>query len=178
MAQTHGKSASDHDLVSAAVRADREAFAMLVERYAVPVKSVAMNIVRDHHTAEDVAQETFVLGYKKLSSLRVPSLFGRWISKIARHLALRSLRAVRSDVSLDDAAEVAFAETDPMDTDRLLTELMRLPEREQRLLMLRYFNGHSIEEIARITGRPIGTVTKQMSRGYARLRERLAEVMV
>jgi RNA polymerase sigma factor (sigma-70 family) len=73
---------------------------------------------------------------------------------------------------------VRCAETSHMDTDHLSSELMRLPEREQRLLMLRYFNGHSIEEISRITGRPVGTVTKQMSRGYARLRERLSEIMV
>ena len=51
-----------------------------------------------------------------------------------------------------------------------------LPEREQRLLMLRHFGGHSIAEIAAMVGRPIGTVTKQISRGYARLRERFAEV--
>jgi RNA polymerase sigma-70 factor (ECF subfamily) len=178
MAKTQANSASDRDLVAAAIAADRQAFAVLVERYAVSVKTVAISIVRDHHAAEDIAQETFVQGYKRLSSLRIPSLFGRWILKIARHLALRSLRAVRNDVSLDNAAEIASAEPNHMDTDQLLTELMRLPEREQRLLMLRYFSGHSIEEIARITGRPVGTVTKQMSRGYARLRERLAEVMV
>jgi RNA polymerase sigma-70 factor (ECF subfamily) len=178
MVQSHAKSASDQDLVAAVLRSDRNAFAALIERYAVSVKTVAMNIVRDHHAAEDVAQETFVLGYQKLRSLRVPSLFGRWILKIARHLALRSLRTVRDDVSLDSAADFALPETSHMDTDLLSSELMRLPEREQRLLMLRYFNGHSIEEISRITGRPVGTVTKQMSRGYARLRERLSEIMV
>jgi len=178
MAKTQAKSASDQDLVAAALGAGSEAYAILVERYAVSVTSVAMHIVRDHHLAEDVAQEAFVLGYQKLRSLRVPSLFGRWILKIARHLAIRSLRSVREDVSLDNAADLAIAEPSHMDTDHVLTELMRLPEREQRLLMLRYFNGHSVEEIARITGRPVGTVTKQMSRGYARLRERLAEVMV
>ena len=44
---------------------------------------------------------------------------------------------------------------------------MGLPERERRLLLLRHFDGHSVAAIAQIVGRPVGTVTKQLSRGYA-----------
>jgi len=54
---------------------------------------------------------------------------------------------------------------------------MKLPERSRRLLMLRHFGGHSVADIATICGRPVGTITKQISRGYARLREQLQEVM-
>jgi RNA polymerase sigma-70 factor (ECF subfamily) len=60
----------------------------------------------------------------------------------------------------------------------LLAAVMSLPERERRLLMLRHFGGYSVAEIAHIVGRPVGTVTKQLSRGYARLRERFAKVNV
>jgi RNA polymerase sigma-70 factor (ECF subfamily) len=169
---------SDQQLVAATLAGDRNAFAKLVDRYAAAVRTVAFHIVRDHHASEDIAQETFVAAYKRLANLRVPSLFGRWILKIARHQAVRLIRSSRPDVSLDHAADVATSPPTETDTDHLLAEVMRLPEREQRLLMLRYFNGHSVEEIARITNRPVGTVTKQLSRGYARLRERLTEVLV
>ena len=64
------------------------------------------------------------------------------------------------------------------DSEFLLAALMALPERERRLLMLRHFGGHSVAEIGQIVGRPVGTVTKQLSRGYARLRERFAKVNV
>jgi DNA-directed RNA polymerase specialized sigma24 family protein len=42
--------------------------------------------------------------------------------------------------------------------------------------MLRYFDGHSVQAVAQITGRPLGTVTKQLSRAHARLRARLKGV--
>jgi RNA polymerase sigma factor (sigma-70 family) len=135
--------------------------------------------VRDHHSSEDIAQDVFVAVHGKLGQLRVPSLFGRWVLRIARQRALQAVRSRRSEVSLDHAADVVCPVNESAaDLDHLLNALMRLPEREQRLLMLRYFNGHSIAEISRITARPVGTVTKQLSRGYARLREHLSEVLI
>lgn len=169
---------SDQDLVNAVLSGNRNAFAVLVRRYTAAVRAVARHIVRNHHASEDIAQETFVAAYRQLGELRVACLFGRWILQIARHEALRALRANRPGVPLEAAAGIASPAADEADTDYLLAEVMRLPERERRLIMLRYFEGHSVEEIARITSRPPGTVTKQLSRGYARLRQRLAEVLI
>jgi RNA polymerase sigma-70 factor (ECF subfamily) len=169
---------SDEDLVLATRRGNREAFAVLARRYSAAVAAVAFHILHDHHASEDVAQETFITAYKRLPNLRVASLFGRWILKIARHQALSAGRSRQHHLSLDQATEVVETSQTAADMDHLLAQVMRLPEREQRLIMLRFFNGHSVDEIARITNRSVGTVTKQLSRGYARLRERLAEVMV
>lgn len=175
------KTVSDEDLVLAARQGSRLAFATLVSRYAAPVRSVAIHIVHDRHLCEDVAQETFVSAFQRLATLRLPSLFGRWILKIARHQAIRAGQSNRRELPLEHAAEIpcpSGAATDASDDGHLMNEVMRLPERERRMLMLRYFNGHSVEEISRITGRPVGTVTKQLSRGYARLRQRLVEVLI
>ena len=61
------------------------------------------------------------------------------------------------------------------DSEFLLAALMGLPDRERQLLMLRHFGGHSVADIAQMLGWPVGTVTKQLSRGYARLREQFAQ---
>ena len=50
---------------------------------------------------------------------------------------------------------------------------MTLPSQEQRVVLLRYFEGHPVGDIARMIGRPIGTVTKQLSRAHARLRRQM-----
>jgi RNA polymerase sigma-70 factor (ECF subfamily) len=170
---------SDETLVRRAMDGDRRAFAGLAGRYAAAVKAVAFAVVRDHHAAEDVAQDVFVLAMQRLGQLRFPSLFGRWILKMARHRAIRVGQSRRADLPLENAGEIAgvVEETADTETDRVLDAVMRLPERERRLVMLRFFNGHTIDELAKITNRPVGTVTKQLSRGYARLRAMLAEVM-
>jgi len=174
------KTVSDEELVIAARRGDGDAFVALVTRYAAAVRAVACHVVRDHHASEDIAQDVFVMAYRRMSQLRVPSLFGRWVLQISRHRAVRAVQSRRPETSLDQAGEVACPQTGDSgpDMEQLLNAVMRLPERERRLIMLRYFNGHSVEQIAGITGRPMGTVTKQLSRGYARLREHLAEVLV
>ena len=169
------KTVSDESLVIATRTGDPAAFASLISRYASAVRAVAFHIVRNHHASEDIAQETFIAAYQRLASLRVPSLFGRWVLRIARHQALRSADRQCFDLPLDLAADLPAPAEASSDTDWLLAQLVRLPEREQRLLMLRYFNGHSMQDIAKITGSPVGTITKQMSRGYARLRQRLIE---
>jgi len=168
---------SDSQLVSAALQGDQTGFAALVERYQRVARATAFHRTGDRHAAEDAAQEAFVAAYQKLAGLRDGALFGPWLMTIVRHKAERMARARRRDVPLDRAADVAVPESPRLDHDAefLLATVMALPERERQLLMLRHFGGHSVAAIAEIVGRPVGTVTKQLSRGYARLRERLAE---
>lgn len=169
--------AADETLVKAACAGDTRAFGLLVDRYAAAVRAVAFHWLRDRHLSEDVAQNVFVLSFRKLHNLRAPALFGRWVLRIARHEAQRTRQSRREPLPLEYAFEaVAGAESTDIDSERLLDAVMRLPVREQRVIMLRFFNDHSINEIAKITGRPVGTVTKQLSRGYEKLRELLAEI--
>lgn len=56
------------------------------------------------------------------------------------------------------------------DAEDLLEAVARLPDHERVVVGLRYFDGHAVNDIAAITGRPVGTVTKQLSRAIKRLR--------
>jgi RNA polymerase sigma-70 factor (ECF subfamily) len=169
---------SDSQLVSSALQGDQVAFATLVGRYQRAARATAFHRLGDHHAAEDAAQEAFVTAYQKLRGLREGSRFGPWLLAIVRHKAERVGRARRRDVPLDHAAHIAGIEGIAMDQDaeHLLAAVMGMPERERQLLMLRHFGGHSVADIAEIVGRPVGTVTKQLSRSYARLRKQFATV--
>ena len=61
------------------------------------------------------------------------------------------------------------------DAAQVLAELARLPDHEQQVLLLRYFDDLPVADIAAFLRRPIGTVTKQLSRALTRLRDRLKE---
>jgi len=167
---------SDAELVTKACDGRRDAFATLVQRYERAVCAATRSVLHDHHAAEDAAQQAFLTAFVKLDSLRDKSAFGGWVMKIARREAVR-LAYRRRRAQLRQRARIAEAGAGNGKLNdaarRLLEAVMDLPAHERLALMLKHFEGHSAKEIAVITGRPVGTVTKQLSRGRQRLRERL-----
>ena len=164
---------SDAVIVRQVREGNRQAYGVLVERYERVVRATAMRLCGDRHAAEDVSQETFIFGLKQLGSLREPVKFGGWILTIAARTAAKSkTRQRRAPVSVGDPD--LLPDRDGVALSRPSQELMelldRLPEHEQTVMALRYLNGHSVGEVADITGRPVGTITKQLSRACERLR--------
>jgi RNA polymerase sigma-70 factor (ECF subfamily) len=162
---------SDESLVSAAVAGDRAAFGALVDRYQRPVRGVCLAVLRDRHQASDAAQDAFVIAYRSLATLRDHRNFGGWITTIARNCAIRAARNRRPVVTLSDTLSI---EADRPSDPALLEAVAALPEQERVVVMLRYFEKHDVSEVAAILARPLGTITKQLSRAHERLRRALA----
>ena len=83
---------TDKEVVNAVLNGQCDAYVTLVERYGYAVRAVAVRIVRDLHTAEDVAQDAFVTAYEKLGSLQNGSSFGPWLLQITRRQAIDAVR--------------------------------------------------------------------------------------
>jgi RNA polymerase sigma-70 factor, ECF subfamily len=169
---------SDAELVAAVLGGDRSSFAALVGRHERAVLGAALGVLRDYHAAEDAAQDAFVAAYQKLGSLRDGSRFAAWIIGIARRRAIDARRkrsAMRGDSAPFDRI-AANCET-PLDSRSgdLLRAIDRLPRRQRQVILQRFCNGLGVQEIAQATGWPVGTVTKYLSRAYARLRNSLRE---
>ena len=75
---------------------------------------------------------------------------------------------------IDCAASDVFDWIEPFKA--VAREITRLPEHERIVVVMRYVDGRSVKDIADATGRPVGTISKQLSRAIERLRGRLAEV--
>jgi RNA polymerase sigma-70 factor (ECF subfamily) len=165
---------SDADLVLAARAGNRDAYATLVRRYERAARATAAQVLRDVHLARDAAQDGFISAYRSLASLRDPAAFGGWLLAIVRHRAMRLARQRRNTQPLHLASEASHPPASPGLDDgehELLEALARLPEHERVVVMLRYFESYDLPRIAQVTGRPIGTVTKQLSRAHERLRK-------
>ena len=163
----------DAELVNAVLDGDKQAFGVLVKRYERPVRAVALDVLGDYHLASDVSQDAFVTAYENLAGLRKPTVFGPWLMKITRRCALDFVRRNQKEAPRELA--VAAAIVNPkgqLDEEKrwLLTSVMKLPESERQAIMLRYFSGRSVKEVADILGRSVGTVTKQLSRAHRHLR--------
>ncbi|MBN2588608.1 MAG: RNA polymerase sigma factor [Sedimentisphaerales bacterium] len=162
---------SDSVLVKSVLKGDRNAYGCLFERHERSVQAVALSILGDFHSAQDAVQESFITAYKKLGGLRNGSSFGPWIRKIAHRQALEIKRNIQKRTDAKEHTTKTAINDGEIDESNyeLLEAVLQLPEHERIVVMLRYFDNHSTKHISEITGRPIGTVTMQLSRAHSRL---------
>jgi RNA polymerase sigma-70 factor, ECF subfamily len=166
----------DDELVRRTVAGDLAAFELLIQRYERSVRSVARAFIADVHASEDATQEIFVAAFRSIATLCERDRFGPWLMQIARRVAgnMRQ-QQVRSPVSCEfDEPESRHHPVVDARSQVLLSLIERLPEQERLVVTMRFFDGHRTQEIADATGIPLGTVTKQLSRAYERLRQWLS----
>jgi len=171
---------TDAELVNAVLDGNKQAFAVLVKRYERPVRAVALDVLGDYHLAADISQEAFVKAYQQLAGLRKPEAFGAWLMKITRRSALDSFRLRPKETQqVPKTATTTESPDGQLDEgkQRLLAAVVKLPRSEKQVVMLRYFSENSVKDVAKIAGRSVGTVTKQLSRAHKRLRKILSETV-
>jgi RNA polymerase sigma-70 factor, ECF subfamily len=171
------------EIVRLVLHGDRESFAVLVARHEKAAWATAWRVLHDEHAASDVAQDAFLQAFHRLHDLREPELFGVWLLRIARREAIKvaRARARNRERSIEERSDVlrdhrGVGSSLSGDCEQILAALARLPEHERLVVSLRYLEGQSVAEIGDAIGRPVGTVTKQLSRAMARLKTMLLEV--
>jgi RNA polymerase sigma-70 factor (ECF subfamily) len=167
---------TNDELIRAVLGGEQAAFAELVRRYERAAWATAWRVLRDYHATQDATQDAFVEAYRQLGRLRHPDRFGVWLLRITRCAALRAARRRGKTRPLDAAGDPAAPESLTPEADELLRAVGRLPEHERLVVALHYLDGRPVAEVARLTGRPVGTVTKQLSRALERLRSVFREV--
>lgn len=149
---------------------DRAAFGELVTLYQRRVIALLMGLSPDPELAEELAQEAFVRAWMSLKSLRDPSGFGPWLFGIARNIFRewakdRKKRRMTPQPPAPEKSELVRRKD--VLNQQIFHIVQKMPEPYGEVLSLRYFSGLSCDEIAGALDRPLGTVTKQISRGHA-----------
>ena len=175
----------DQALISKALEGDREAFGILVERYARLVHGVILHKVRRPDEVEDLVQDVFCKAFEKLPSLREPEKFAPWLARMASNQAQAWLRQRQTQQTYHDEG-IALTHTGGMRPDQLLEAdetsgivweaLDRLPLELRQVLLLYHFEGCSQQEMARFLGVNLSTVKWRLMRGRQSLRRKLEEV--
>ncbi|MCJ7822832.1 MAG: sigma-70 family RNA polymerase sigma factor [Armatimonadetes bacterium] len=169
----------DAELVKQALAGSQEAFGELVARYKDAVFGVAFHRLGDFEEARDAAQETFVKAFRNLRKLRRPEAFANWLYWMAEGTAIDAARRRRGEVSLEDAGESAVLRVPSEDriAEQVREALGALPEATRLAVILHYVDGYSHAEVAQFLGTTEGAVKTRVSRGRARLREEMAEMV-
>jgi len=184
---------TDEELAAAAGRGSQEAFRELVGRFERPVFALVVRIVRRPELAEELAQEAFVKAWKALDRFDPGRKFSSWLFKIAHNAALDALRRRGEEELSLDAPAAGSEEPPPLPADpaaedplarataraagRALGEAMAGLRAEYReILALRFGEGLSYDEIAEVTGAPLGTVKVHLHRARGELARRMREL--
>jgi RNA polymerase sigma-70 factor (ECF subfamily) len=185
----------DRQLVARAQRGDKQAFALLVEKYQRKLARLLSRFVRDPAEVEDVTQEAFIKAYRALPAFRGDSAFYTWLYRIGINTAKNYLMAMgrRAPTSTEVEAEEAegFEEGEQLrdintPESVLLSQeiaatvnaaIEQLPEELRTAIQLREIEGMSYEDIARVMECPIGTVRSRIFRAREAIAERLKPLL-
>ncbi|MFH0794834.1 MAG: sigma-70 family RNA polymerase sigma factor [bacterium] len=184
-------------LIARAQEGDRDAMNDLILHYQDRVYNLAYRLVGDHDEASDLSQEVFLTLFRKLKSFRKESRLGTWLYRIVvnhaknrwKFLERRGRSRTESlEASVEDcdhrAIEVPDRAPDPRqqaagrEEMKLLGEHLGALQPEFReVLVLRFVENLSYEEIADVLETKIGTVKSRINRGRELLRERMRDVL-
>jgi len=150
---------------------DKDAFAELIERYQAPLRYFISRLSANPEMTEDIFQDTWLTVIRRIHSLKKIDAFSTWLYRIARNKVYQQLRRKKKLAELDENIAVpnntendVFSPEDAAKIHRCLKELR--PEHKE-VLMLRFLEQMSYEQISQVINCRLGTVKSRIH--YAKL---------
>ncbi len=166
-------------------------FIELLNQHLKPVYNFVYRIVRNKEDAEDISQDTFFKVWKNLQKYDARESFKTWLFAIARNTAIDHLRKKKSFVFSDLAGEEddsrfeeSIADPSPIPDEifamaekkKMLEEMLsKISPIYRQVLLLRYQNGLTFEEIGKVLKKTLNTVKSQHRRGLSLLKKLLTD---
>jgi RNA polymerase sigma-70 factor (ECF subfamily) len=165
------------EVLSRAMEGDAEAFGLLVRQHQRMVFSVVWNFFSDRSLSEDVAQDVFLQLFQNIRAIESDSHLLFWLRRVAIRKCIdhHRWRLKRKPISLDDWIE----EGGPVETPDILalgkmrTLVVALPAKFRAVVVLRYLEDQTPEEMAETLGWPLNTVKSRLHRALKMLKERM-----
>jgi RNA polymerase sigma-70 factor (ECF subfamily) len=184
---------TDAQLVDRTLTGSEDAFAALVARHQRSVYNLLARMLRNPALAEELAQDSFLKAYTHLRSFDPAYKFANWILRIAHNAAIDVLRQrgpqlvstdeptaaeqrVIEETIVDPRSDEAERRLERRDVSQVLgAALARLRPEYRRAIILRYQQDLSYDEIAALTGEPVGTVKSHLHRARGEMAAFLTE---
>jgi len=182
---------ADCDLVTRALAGRDESFEELVRRYQRPIVSYVYRMTGNYESALDLTQEVFIKVYSSLARYRPEYKFSTWIYRIAHNTAIDHLRKhstreqeLETTTPEGETYERPYASGAPTPEEESVQAARRaeiedvigaLPAGYRELIVLRHAHDMSYDEIAQVTGLPLGTVKNRIFRAREAMRLPLIE---
>ena len=178
--------ASDEELMRRTQQGDKQAYALLYERYSASVLSYLYRMLGNVEDVESIGQEVFLRAFRFAPTYRYPQKFSTWLFTITRNLAINQSRRRRrspvrnvTELNLEgvemsgDPYQVAARATDDVERQEEIVQVLRaledLPADQKEVIVLGVFQDLSYAEIEDITGTKAVTLRSRMFHGLKRL---------
>jgi len=169
------------ELIRAAQGGDQRAFHELVAMYDTRIMALALQLLRNKEDAEDIYQEVFIKAWRNLSSFEFKSDFYTWLYRITTNTCF-SYRSGRhrhhlENISLEEGYHDAYDEDIQERTEqqqRIIEAVNGLPQKQKTVFVMRYYQGHKINDIATLLGCNPGTIKRYLHRATLKMRKDLA----
>lgn len=171
---------------------DDESFAVLLQRFRVPVWQFLHRMVQDHAVAEELAQEVFLRVYRSRANYEPSAKFTTWLYRIATHLALNYLRDskrdrahVRTDNEDEERVPLQLVSQDASAEQRMLAEersrcirqaIESLPEKQRLAVILHKYQELDYKQISELLEASESAVKSLLFRAYESLRAKLIDL--
>jgi len=156
-------------------------FAEMLKANQSMVFSLAYHLLRDRGAAEEVAQDVFLRLFRKIDDLESEKHATFWLRRVTSHRCIDYVRkrGSRFTIALEDTAEPSIAGEpgDPLLNRRLRQLIAALPEKPRMVMVLRYQEDLTPEEISSVLEMPVRTVKSHLHRSLAILREKIERSM-
>ncbi|MCB4791783.1 MAG: RNA polymerase sigma factor [Elusimicrobia bacterium] len=185
---------TDEEIVQSVLAGNTEMFKEIVRKHAAMVYSVCYRLMGNEHDASDLAQEVFLSALKSIKDFKNRSLISTWLYSIAVNKGInlcnrrKKVKFYSIDTKTDASENMTQRNLGDLNTDVenivhnknmkdiLEKQLSKLNPEKRAIIVLRYIEDKSYEEIAEICDCPIGTVGSRLARALDELRENLKEI--
>ena len=163
------------DLVERAKRGDHDAFATLAGDAIARLDAAARLILRDPELARDGVQDGYLRAWRTLPALRDPDRFDAWLRRLIVHSCIdimrrRRHRAIEVDLTPIDVAGGGDFTSTIVDRDLVEEALRHLDPEWRAVVVMHYFLGMPLPEVARALGIPLGTAKSRLHRSILAMR--------
>jgi RNA polymerase sigma-70 factor (ECF subfamily) len=175
----------DQVLIGKVLEGDTRAFERLVEKYKKRIYYLAYRMTRDHDSADELAQESFVKAYQAMSSFKPGYSFFTWVYRICINLTINFLKREKQNVSVDFLSDSGIAinrGNELNQLERMIASeqaaivkeaLNTLPPDQKAVFMLKTYDDMSYEQMAEVMDCSIGTVMSRLFRARHKLKKAL-----
>ena len=171
-------------IIARARRGDADAFEQLVVAYRDQVFRLALRMCGSEADADEVAQEAFLSAWKALPNFRGESQFSTWLYQLTTHAAIDLMRREKRQIAAADITEVSAADPTPSPQQQaeqseqreiVRDAILQLAPEQREVVVLRFMEELSYEEIGAVLKLPPGTVKSRLNRAKAQLKEILSK---